>query len=156
MNTFTILAWLGLATYSVHILEEFTFNWRDWARSVLKLPVEWDTFYVTNGIVVALGIAQAMLAPALPVAPLAFAGIMIINTLFFHLLPVVITRRFSPGVTTATLLMLPLGVAIYWVALATGVADAGIAIAGLVIGALLMAYPIVLLRLKDRPPFKQA
>lgn len=156
MNTFTILTWLGLATYCVHILEEFTFNWRDWARSVLKLPVEWDTFYVTNGIVVALGIAQAMLAPALPVAPLAFAGIMIVNTLFFHLLPVVTTRRFSPGVITATLLMLPLGVAIYWVSLATGVADAGIVIAGLVIGALLMAYPIVLLRLKDRPPFKQA
>jgi hypothetical protein len=46
-------------------------------RGVLKLPVEWADFYVTNGIVVALGIAQPMLAPTLPIA-----GLMLVNAVF--------------------------------------------------------------------------
>jgi hypothetical protein len=34
--------------YALHTLEEFIFDWRDWARAVLQLPVERSTFYVTN------------------------------------------------------------------------------------------------------------
>jgi hypothetical protein len=59
--------------------------------AVIKLPVEWSDFYVTNAIVIALGIAQAQLAPALPLAPLIFASLMLINAVFFHILPVVRT-----------------------------------------------------------------
>ena len=48
------LAWLATASYAIHILEEHTFDWRNWARAVVKLPVEWSDFYVTNAIVVVL------------------------------------------------------------------------------------------------------
>ena len=58
--TMTTLAWLGMAAYAAHILEEYILDWRNWARNVLGLPAEWNDFYVTNGVVVALGIAQAM------------------------------------------------------------------------------------------------
>ena len=100
--TLSTFAWLSMAAYSVHILEEFSLDWRNWARGVLKLPVEWADFYVTNGIVVALGIAQAMLAPTLPIAPLAFAGLMLVNAIFFHVMPGLTTRRFSPGLMTVS------------------------------------------------------
>src|SRR6201986_869233 len=100
------LAWLSMAAYALHIMEEYTFDWRNWARAVIKLPVEWSDFYVTNSIVIALGIAQAQLAPTLPLAPLIFASLMLINALFFHVLPVIWTKgRFSPGVVTALLIM---------------------------------------------------
>ncbi len=52
----TDYAWLALAAYAVHILEEHTFDWRNWARAVIGLPVEWSDFYVTNAVVVVLGI----------------------------------------------------------------------------------------------------
>jgi hypothetical protein len=44
----TDLLWLATAAYGVHILEEYQLNWRDWARAVIGLPVEWSDFYVTT------------------------------------------------------------------------------------------------------------
>jgi hypothetical protein len=54
--TLTEWAWLALGAYAIHMLEEFMFDWRDWARAIIRLPVEWADFYMTNAIVVVLGI----------------------------------------------------------------------------------------------------
>jgi hypothetical protein len=153
--TIQTLAWLSMAAYATHIMEEFTFDWRNWARAVIKLPVEWSDFYVTNAVVIALGIAQAELAPTLPLAPLMFASLMLINAVFFHILPFVKMRgRFSPGLVTAILLFLPTGIAVW--------REAGVAVSWITVtlaivgGAALMAYPIIMLNLRDRPYFRQA
>lgn len=53
--TLTDLLWLATAAYGIHILEEYQLNWRDWARAVLGLPAEWDSFYVVNALVIVLG-----------------------------------------------------------------------------------------------------
>jgi uncharacterized protein with HXXEE motif len=151
------LAWLAMATYAVHIMEEFTFDWRDWARAIVKLPVEWTDFYITNAVVIALGIAQAQLVPTLPVAALIFASLMLINAVFFHILPFLLTKgRFSPGLATAVVLFLPLGIAIWRQAASEGVLTWSTATLAILGGAGLMAYPIVMLRLKAKPYFQQA
>jgi hypothetical protein len=154
--TLTTAAWLAMAAYSLHIMEEYMFDWRNWARAVIKLPVEWPDFYVTNATVVAVGIAQAMLASTLPLVSLAFTGLMLINALFFHFLPMITTRgRYSPGAATALVLFLP-SVAVSWsTALSTGVADIWTIVLGVILGAVLMAYPIVMLRLRALPYFQQ-
>ena len=153
--TLTTLAWLALIAYALHIMEEFTLDWRDWARGVIHLPVEWSDFYVTNAVVVVLGIAQAELAASLPLIPLSFAALMLINATFFHVLPVIVTKgRYSPGVATAVVLFYPIGIAVFVRAAADDV-GAGTMIAAGVIGAALMAYPIVLLRLRRKPYFRQ-
>ncbi|MCU4179096.1 HXXEE domain-containing protein [Bosea sp. BH3] len=152
----TTLAWLAMAAYALHIMEEFSFDWRGWARGVIKLPVEWTDFYVTNAIVIALGIAQAMLAPSLPLAPLIFASLMLINAVFFHVGPMLVTRgRFSPGVATAVILFLPVGISVWLRAAADGVLTLGTTLGAIVGGALIMAYPIVMLRLRSKPYFQQ-
>jgi hypothetical protein len=152
----TTFAWLGMAAYAAHILEEYTFDWRNWARGVLGLPVEWNDFYVTNAVVVALGIAQAQLAASLPLAALSYAALMIINAVFFHILPFLRTGgRFSPGLFTAVVLFLPCAVATYWTALSSGIAGPGTAMAGVIVGALTMAYPVVMLKMKDKAFFRQ-
>jgi len=151
-----ILAWLSMAAYAIHIMEEYTFDWRNWARAIIKLPVEWSDFYVTNATVIALGIAQAELAPALPFAPLTFASLMLINAVFFHILPVLRTRgRFSPGVVSAVLLFFPAGLAVWWRAGQDGVLSWTTAASATAAGALLMAYPIVMLNLRGLPYFRQ-
>ncbi|WP_308163796.1 HXXEE domain-containing protein [Bradyrhizobium sp. SRL28] len=112
---------------------------------------------MTNAIVIAMGIAQAHLAPALPLAPLMFASLMLINAVLFHILPFVRQGgRFSPGLVTAMLLFFPTGIAVWWKVAHDAPLDratAGLAVAG---GASLMAYPIVMLKLKDRPYFQQS
>ncbi len=148
----TDYAWLALAAYAVHILEEHTFDWRNWARAVIGLPVEWSDFYVTNAVVVVLGIVQAGLSDSMTVAPLSFAALMLINATFFHVLPFIKARgRFSPGLVTAVALFYPIGIAEFVAARA----GAGETILAFVIGAILMASPVAFLTLKNRPYFRQ-
>jgi hypothetical protein len=152
----TDLLWLATAAYALHILEEYQLNWRDWARGVLRLPVEWSDFYVVNALVVVLGIVAANLAADRPWLALAFPAVMLINGTFFHVLPTIRSGgRFSPGLATAIVLFYPIGIACYLRAANTGMGT-GALIGSLVLGAVLMAIPIVLLEIKDRPFFKQA
>ena len=93
----TDLLWLATAAYGVHILEEYQLNWRDWARAVIGLPVEWSDFYVVNALVIVFGVVAANLA-RWPGLALAFPALMLINATFFHVLPFARTGgRFSPG-----------------------------------------------------------
>lgn len=150
------LAWLAMSAYAIHIMEEFTFDWRNWARAVIHLPVEWTDFYVTNAVVIAIGIAQAELAPTLPFAPLVFASLMLINAVFFHILPVIRMKgRYSPGLFTAVVLFFPVGIAVWHRAFSAGDLGWGTALCAIAGGALLMAYPVVMLHLKSQPYFRQ-
>ena len=155
--TLQTLAWLSMAAYAAHVMEEFTFDWRNWARAVIKLPVKWSDFYVTNAVVIAIGIAQAELAPTLPLAPLVFASLMMINAVFFHIVPFVRMRgRFSPGLITAIVLFFPAALAVWLRAKSDGVVDLQTGMLAIGGGAMLMAYPIVMLNMKGKPYFKQA
>jgi len=148
----TDYAWLALAAYAVHILEEYMFDWRNWARAVIGLPVEWPDFYMTNSVVVVLGIVQAALADSMTIAPLSYAALMLINATFFHVLPFIKAKgRFSPGLMTAVALFYPLGIAEFVHARAR----AGEILFAFVVGAILMASPIVFLNLKGKPYFRQ-
>jgi hypothetical protein len=151
----TELIWLATACYGVHILEEYQLDWRGWARTTLKLPVEWTDFYVVNALVIVLGIVAANLA-AVPMLALAFPALMLINATFFHVLPFLRTKgRFSPGLISAVVLFYPVGIAAYWRAAADRVIDSEAVLGSLLIGAALMAWPVVLLLIKDRPYFRQ-
>src|SRR6476660_9606505 len=79
---------------------------------------------------------------------------MLINGIFFHVVPVIVTRgRFSPGLFTAIVLLLPIGLTCYRLASDAGKLDLVSLVSSLLIGAALMATPIILLRIKDRPYF---
>jgi hypothetical protein len=148
------LLWLATACYGIHILEEYQLDWRGWARSALALPVEWSDFYVVNALVVVLGIVAANLA-AWPGLALGFPALMLINATFFHVLPFVRMRgQFSPGLVTAIVLFYPVGIACYWRAARDGAVAAAV-VGSLILGALLMASPVVLLLIKDKPYFRQ-
>jgi hypothetical protein len=105
--------------------------------------------------VIVLGVVAANLA-AWPAVALAFPAVMLINATFFHVLPFVrMGGRFSPGLVTAVVLFYPVAIACYWRAATDGTLSAGALIASLVLGALLMASPVVLLLIKDQPYFRQ-
>jgi uncharacterized protein with HXXEE motif len=150
------LCWLSTGAYAIHVLEEFAFNWRDWARGVLHLPVEWNTFYITNALVMVLGITAAEVASQAPTLALGLPALMLINATFFHVAPFLLTKgRFSPGLFTAVLLFYPLGIACFRAAHAqNGLAGVKFAEA-FFLGALLMATPIVFLKLATRQYFIQ-
>jgi hypothetical protein len=86
---------------------------------------------------------------------LAFPALMLINAVFFHILPFVVKKKFSPGLISAVVLFLPLGTWLFYGANRDGVLTTTTAIIAVALGAGLMAYPIILLKLKDKPFFKQ-
>ena len=152
----TDLTWLALACYGIHILEEYQLDWRNWARTVMGLPVEWPDFYVVNALVIVLGAVAAELAATVPLLALSFPALMLINASFFHVAPFLGTRgRFSPGLITAVVLFYPVALACYWRAGLDGHLDAATVIGSLAIGAALMASPVLLLKWKSRPYFRQ-
>lgn len=148
--------WLATAVYAVHMLEEFMLNWRDWARAVLGLPVEWPDFYMANAIVVVLGVCAANIATAAPTVALGFPALMVINAVVFHVAQMVRKHgRFSPGVVTAVALMLPVATGCYWAAAREGLLTAGSIVGSMLVGAALMAMPVILLHIRTRPYFLQ-
>jgi hypothetical protein len=154
--TFTALIWLATACYGLHILEEYQLDWRGWARTALKLPVEWSDFYVVNALVIVLGIVAAELAATSPALALAFPAVMLVNATFFHVLPFARSGgHFSPGLITAVVLFYPVATACYWCAAAQGAVGIAGLLGSLALGAVLMAFPIVLLQIKDKPYFRQ-
>jgi hypothetical protein len=146
--------WIALAAYAFHILEEYTYDWKTWAQKILKLEVSWDNFYVTNIIVLFFGIACAEVGWSHPTFSLIFPALMIVNALFFHILPYIRSnRKFSPGMFTAIFLFLPIGIACFTNAVNLGVTLRSLMLAGLG-GAMAMAYPIFLIKTKDLDFFK--
>lgn len=150
------ILWIATFAYALHIVEEFTFDWKNWATHVLKLPVSWSHFAVVNGIVIVLGVSCSAVGWQCPIYALGLPALMLINATFFHVLPFVTTRgRFSPGLGPAILLFYPIAIWSYMGAWKDGVLNPGVVIASLVFGAALMASPIVMLKLRLRPYFQQ-
>ena len=81
---------------------------------------------------------------------------MLINAVFFPIAPFSATRgRFSPGLITAVLLLIPIGAARFIIANDAGVLNTTNLVGSFVLGALLMATPIVLLHAKSMAYFRQ-
>ncbi|MDF2432510.1 MAG: hypothetical protein JWP44_2141 [Mucilaginibacter sp.] len=149
-----LIFWIALAAYALHILEEFAYDWKTWAQKVLKLDVDWNTFYVTNVVVLFVGVACASVGWSHPTFSLIFPAVMLINALFFHILAYIRSqRKFSPGMITAIILFLPIGLKSFTLAISMGVQAKSILIA-VAAGALVMAFPIFLIKTKNIGFFK--
>jgi hypothetical protein len=152
--THEYILWICLAAYALHMLEEYELNWRDWARNILGLPVDWISFYIVNALVVVLGACMAMVGWRATWFTLGFPALMLINATFFHVLPTLVKRVYSPGVTTALLLFYPAACWAYYGAHADGILTTEAIVLSGLFGAALMASPIVLLKVKGRPMFR--
>lgn len=154
--THAYILWIATFAYALHIVEEFSFDWKNWALNVLHLPVSWSHFAVVNGIVIVLGISCSEVAWLCPEYALAFPALMLINATFFHVLPFLTTKgRFSPGLGTAVLLFYPIAIWAYYGAYLDGILTPLNVVLSFVLGAALMASPIVMLKLRLRPYFQQ-
>ncbi len=149
-SSHAVVLWVVTMAYAAHILEEYTLDWKTWATRALKLNVSWSNFYVTNAVVVVLGLCTAAIGWTMPEVSLMFPALALINAVFFHIGPTILQRRFSPGLITATLLFLPIGIWAYVSASADGVLSWWVTLISVLGGALLMLYPIVMIKVKYR------
>jgi hypothetical protein len=113
--------------------------------------MEWDAYTTIEVVLLILGAIAAMLAPALPMLALAYAAFLVINVTFFHLLPMIISGgKFSPGIITGIVLFYPVG----YYAYASSSLPQNTIIWSVVIGAAIILWPVLLLKLRNQPYFR--
>lgn len=143
----TVLAWLAVAAYALHIVEEHILGWYDWARKTMNISLGWEQYVITEVAILILGLTAAMLSGTAmgPTLVVAFTTLLLINVVFFHLLPMLTNRgRFSPGVLSGIFLFLPLA----WNVYKTQTLSQNDLVWACVLGILLILWPMFLLKLK--------
>jgi hypothetical protein len=150
VHYFHYMLWICLAAYSIHLLEEFTLDWRSWANKTLKMAPNSPQFYFVNATTLVLGFCCAMIGWWMPPIALMFPALMIINGLFFHILPALTQRRFTPGLFTAILVLLPVGVLCYYAANRDAVLDTLALVVSFSGAAVFVGYVLVLAKVGSR------
>lgn len=137
-----VLAWLAVAAYALHIMEERILNWPESIRKTIKLPIEPENYRIITRVFFILGVIAAILLGSAPVFALGFGVFLLINAVVFHIWPMISTRKFSPGAITAIFLFLPIVYLMY--------NAASVPLSGwlwpVIIGVLIMAFPLLLLK----------
>jgi uncharacterized protein with HXXEE motif len=111
-----VLAWLAVAAYALHIMEERILDWHSSMKKSMKLSMDVDSYRVIARVFFVLGAIAAVLFGTFPIAARAFAVFLLINTIVFHIWPMIRTQTFSPGSWTAIFLFLPIVYMTYVVA----------------------------------------
>ena len=83
----SILVWLAVGAYALHIVEEHVLDWFGWARKTMNLSMTRETYVTIEAAFVVLGVVAAMAASAMPVVGLAFVALLVIYFTFFNLMP---------------------------------------------------------------------
>jgi hypothetical protein len=137
----------------LHVLEEHILGWHSWARKTMNLTMEWDAYVTVEMVIVVLGAIAAVLAASTPMLALAFGALLLINVTFFHLLPMLVSGgKFSPGVITGVVLFYPIG---YYEYQGSGLPQNTL-IWSAVIGAAVILWPVLLLKLRGQAYFRSA
>ncbi len=104
----TDLAWLAVAAYALHIMEERFLDWLGSARRSIDLVLEQENYRVAEATFIILGAVSAMVAGSMPLLALSFAAFLLINAIYFHIWPTVRMGQYSPGLITSIVFFLPL------------------------------------------------
>jgi hypothetical protein len=148
----TVLAWLAVAAYALHVVEEHILGWYDWARKTMNISLSWEQYVITEVAILILGVTAAMLGGTAygPTLIVAFATLLLINAIFFHLLPMLANAgKFSPGMISGIFLFLPLA----WTVYKTQTLSQNDLVWAVVLGILLILWPMFLLKLRTMPYF---
>lgn len=140
--------WVALATYAVHILVEFFCDSRRWAQQTLMLPIDRTTFNLNNSVELFLGLVSVSIGWKNPVLALAYPALMLINGIFFHVLPVIVARRLTPGLLSACIMIFPTCFFVFTEAIDRNVSNVTIGWA-MALGYLIVTFPFALLITKN-------
>jgi hypothetical protein len=140
--------WVLVVGYAIHVVEEHNLDMVGWVKRNAQVEFRLADFYVVNAALLVGMIATASIGWRLPEVSLAPAALMFINGLFAHAGASLLKRKYSPGVLTGLVLFLPLSLWAYYAAYLDGVLTASAVVWSTILGALSMAYPLILYRLK--------
>ncbi len=141
--------WVLVTASALHVVEEHGLGWQGWAARTLAprigIAPTWIDFWATNGLLIVFGVSAAAVGWRAPAFALAYPALCLVNAVFFHLLPTISARRPNPGMFTAVLLYLPIGIWAYLAAASDDVLGIATLITSLALGAVAMASVLLVL-----------
>ena len=144
------IIWVMTFAYAAHAFEERILNWNLWAKETFGINVTWEMFYCANFTVIILGICCSSVGWRYPAFALSLPALALINAVFFHILPTVIKRKFSPGLITSLFLFLPIGFLCYKFASDDRVLNSETFLISMLFGIVIMSFPFLLLQIKKK------
>jgi hypothetical protein len=133
--------WALLGAAASHVAEEFFGGFIGYSqelagrfRFLLRFSVTLAEFIAVNAAFLGLATAAALTWPEHPVFCLSIPAVMLINTCM-HLVPMVATRRYSPGSVTALLLYVPLSLYAFHLADTAGMGSTVTVLSAFALGA---------------------
>jgi hypothetical protein len=146
--------WVLLVASALHVVEEHALGWQGWASErfgpLIGVKPTWADFWATNAALLVFGLAAAEVGWKAPAFALSFAALVLINAVFFHILPSMQARHPNPGCFTAVLLYVPVGIWAYAAAADDNRLSFGVVVGSVLIGAVVMATALAVLVLGQR------
>ena len=133
------IIWISVFAAIIHILEEYYYGWIDWAKSFVP-TVKKSHFIVVNILFVFTCVLAAILQ--FTELKISIFSLLIINTIV-HLVPTIIKGKYSPGLASAILLYIPIGVFGYLATFNENIASNVQLIVGTLLGFIIMAIPFL-------------
>jgi hypothetical protein len=130
---------LILACAVVHVAEEFILDWTSWTNQFIA-GVTLTQFIFWNVLFLALCVA-GVFSPS-PILQLSLASLVVLNA-FIHLAPSLVLWQYSPGLVSALVLYLPVGVSAYAVSYRRSLATRKEMFLSVPLGAAWMAAPLL-------------
>ncbi|MDR0875149.1 MAG: HXXEE domain-containing protein [Clostridiales Family XIII bacterium] len=141
--------WVLTGAYACHIIEEYRFNWREWAMRLSKLDLKWSEFYIVNAAVLVFGIASAIVGYSFSRFSYLFVGLALVNALVAHIGATIVKGKYSPGTLTSIILFVPICIWAYYDAYQNAYIDIETIALTVLGGFLIMLIPIGLQLLKN-------
>ncbi|MBN1531857.1 MAG: HXXEE domain-containing protein [Spirochaetes bacterium] len=137
---------IAVAVSVVHVLEEYRFHWVAFANRYVP-GITPGQFAAVNIVFIAYTVAGAMAGTGCPVFSMSVPALLFINS-FFHIVPSLMKRGYTPGLISAILLYIPLSVYAFVRALDEGLLSPAGAVASFALGILCMAMPVLFQRVR--------
>jgi hypothetical protein len=137
--------WVVAVSCAFHAAEEYLTGWQEWARETLGIVMPTTRFLAANSVLVIAALMLARVGWRRPALTLVIPSVTLVNAIFFHILPTIVTGRVSPGIYTAAILYVPFSSWALVGAARDGVPRTAIATA-LIAGALMMVSVVLLAR----------
>lgn len=152
--------WVGVIAVGLHVIEEYAEGWLAWANfeagSRFGVTITPTDFFLGSAMIVFAALAGAAIGWWAPAVSLAIPAYFVLNAVFFHMLPSARGDRLTPGTLSAVFIYLPVGTWMFWAASADGRLGFGTFAGAFLIGALLAAYPLLMLMLKPKIGWDEA
>lgn len=154
MDSHSWVLWVGVIAVVLHVTEEYSFGWVAWANEKVAprfgVTIRETDFMLGSVGMLFIAMAGAAIGWWAPAVSLAVPALFVLNAIFFHMLPSARDERLTPGTLSAVFIYLPVAAWMFWAAGTDDRLNFGTFVLAFVLGAVIMAYPLAMLVLRDR------